>query len=144
MKPRMQIWHWWQRKSSSKGNQAEDIKAVVHPKKIHFKVCHQLKKIKELSVFTVAELVILLQIVIKRRLMKLDIDTRGMQGILLVKIIIMILSYLCLMLLFLLGPMKLKLGLCILDNPLIWQVINTCMKILRRPTMALTSTLDMT
>jgi len=60
--------------------------SLFHLRKIHFKVCHSLKLIQELSVFIVAELVILLEIVIKRRMMKIGIDTRGIQGILLAKV----------------------------------------------------------
>lgn len=92
---------------------------VVHLRKRHFKLCHMLEMVQELSVFIVSELGILLEIVIKRRLMKPDIDTRAIHGILLVKIRIMISNYMCLTLLFLLRLMKLKLGLWILELPLI-------------------------
>ena len=139
----MQIWNWWERRSSSKGNQEEDKKLVVHLRKIHFKIFHPPKLILELSIFTVAELVILLETAIRKRMMKTNIDTRGIQGISLVKIRIMILNYLFLMLIFMLRPMRLELGLWILEHPLIWHVINIGMKILRRPTMVLTSTWEM-
>jgi len=83
----------------------------VNHKGSHLKVCFKIEVIQDTNVFIVVELVTLLEIPIRRSLMKVDIEIRSMQGTLLIKIIIKTSHYLYLIFLSPLRTMKQKIGL---------------------------------